>query len=404
MKRGMSKYGVRMILKYDVVFLVEHKDRELESVEAIASELKKRGVSSIVVSIHFHMHYLLFCRPKAVVFPYLLRRDDWPTVLAYQLYGDRAGYVNMNWEQLISKLNEAYKSPRDNFVKRKVKHLAWSEHFKSYLVSYGVKEENVCITGNPATTILRRLLPSQEKWRRTLAEMFSLDMRKPWFFFPMNYGWAFLSDAQIKAKIANGYPSDLAWEHRAYAQRSLQAFIPFVKEIYAKGEYEVIVRPHPSIPESAYRELLKGDGDGIVVSKAFSIREWIVASDMVGSSWSTAVWDAYQAGKRVFLFTPYERPEWLNVWWNDLVPNIRKTDEISNLTRAEACLPAYDAVGAAGECIADVANAHTRVSPPKIGGLKASHWMKIVRSLLRQWRVIGSGALIYDRFEVKRYG
>lgn len=30
----------------------------------------------------------------------------------------------------------------------------------------------------------------------------------------------------------------------------------------------------------------------------------IVASDIVGSSWSTSVWDAYNVGKPVLLFTP----------------------------------------------------------------------------------------------------
>lgn len=42
----------------------------------------------------------------------------------------------MNWEQLISKVNEEYKKPQDDFVKQKVKHIAWNEHFKEYLVRY----------------------------------------------------------------------------------------------------------------------------------------------------------------------------------------------------------------------------------------------------------------------------
>lgn len=67
------------------------------------------------------------------------------------------------------------------------------------------------------------------------------------------------------------------------------------------------MRPHPSITEDDYKkvfdEIIGYIPKNIYLNKAHSIREWIVASDIVGSSWSTSVWDA-------FLF---KRPEWLDV-------------------------------------------------------------------------------------------
>ena len=55
----------------------------------------------------------------------------------------------------------------------------------------------------------------------------------------------------------------------------------------------------------------------------------------MASSWSTVVWDAFKIGKTVFLFTPFERPDWINTFWNDLVPNIKTVSETESLVAPE---------------------------------------------------------------------
>lgn len=315
-----------MFKEVDVIFFVEHKDRELESIKLIAEKLRSEGKSSLILSVYFHVHYLYLYKAKTFVFPYLINQNDWPVSLVYKMYGDTAEYINMNWEQLISKVNEEYKKPQDDFVKQKVKHIAWNSHFRDYLVRYGVDESNIAITGNLSNEILFNLLDKKNEWRSNLAQEFELDTNKKWLFMPMNYGWAFSTNSLINAKIKKGYPEKTAWEYREYSQKCLKQFIYFIEKLSKEFDYEIIIRPHPSITEDDYKKVFNETigyiPKNIYLNKAHSIREWIVASDVVGSSWSTSVWDAYNVGKPVFLFTPYKRPEWLDVWWNDEIVNL----------------------------------------------------------------------------------
>jgi surface carbohydrate biosynthesis protein len=323
-----------MIKKVDVIFFIEHKDREFETIEAITLELIKLGLTAIILSVYFDLIKLYKYKTKTVVFPYLLSKEDWPLNLVTNIFGENITYINMNWEQLISKVNEDYKKPQDDFVKKTVKHVSWSENFKeNFLLKNNVLEENICITGNPANDILISLMSKNKEWRSKLSLQYSLDINKKWLFMPMNYGWAFSKDELINGKILAGYPSDIAWEHRSYAKKCLTSFIDFIINLANNSKYEIIIRPHPSISEEQYLELFHQKTNdipqNIIINKDYSIREWIISSDVIGSSWSTSVWDAYNIGKKVFLYTPYARPDWLDVWWNNTIENVDSFNNIS---------------------------------------------------------------------------
>jgi hypothetical protein len=58
-----------------------------------------------------------------------------------------------------------------------------------------------------------------------------------------------------------------------------------------------------------------------------SVREWILASDVVVSSYSTSLIEAAVAEKSVYMLEPYPIPESLHVGWHDLVPHIKTYDE-----------------------------------------------------------------------------
>lgn len=322
-----------MFKEVDVIFFVEHKDRELESIELVCSKLKEQGVKTIILSTFFHLIHLYFYKPKIIVFPYLLSKKDWPCELAYSLYGKNITYINMNWEQLLSTANQEYKKPQDSFVKKQVMQLSWSNNFKdNFLLKYNVEEKNIKIVGNISNEVLYKLLDKKDGWRYSLSKEYNLDDTKKWLFMPMNYGWAFASDKLIKSKILLGYDKNIAWEYRKYSQKCLKNFIYFINDISENDDYEIIIRPHPSITEEQYREVFIQEigyiPKNILLNKSHSIREWIVSSDIIGSSWSTSVWDAYNIGKSVFLFTPFARPSWLDVWWNNKVVNLDKFDEI----------------------------------------------------------------------------
>jgi hypothetical protein len=52
------------------------------------------------------------------------------------------------------------------------------------------------------------------------------------------------------------------------------------------------------------------------------VREWILASDMIFSSYSTTLLEAATARKPLYMLAPYPTPEFIHVDWNDLADKV----------------------------------------------------------------------------------
>lgn len=401
-----------MIKSVDIIFFVEHKDRELETIRRLANYLNKKGKSVLILSIYYHLYYLYIYRASIYIFPYLIEKKDWPVQAVFERYKESVLYVNLNWEQLLFPVNIEYKKPKDTFVKDTVRHIAWSDEFKQYLHDNDVRLENITVSkGNPANTLLLEESVQGKKWRKKLAELYFLSEKKKWLFLPMNYAWAFSSDEVIRVKIAKGYPEDKAWKHREYAQKCLKAFVVSIDRLAEEQDYIIIIRPHPSITEEDYINVFKEHAGGvhpsITISKAYSIREWIIASDIIGSSWSTSVWDAFNIGKPVFLYTPYKRPEWLEVWWNEKVKNIQDFNNLNSDSTDLKLLKKQESISSA-QPIDIITNAILSMLSTKKGNhLKGVTWIgmrnnfRLIRSLLLSYKLMREGHLVYDKFKAE---
>ncbi len=317
---------------FDVVFLIEHKDRELDTVKEIADCLKKEfGLKSLVISANFHVARLLFVRTRMVVMPFITSQDLEIVKSVRHMFGDAVSYVNMNWEQILSGGMKESKAPRDNFVRRKVIQLAWDESFKDYLVGNHVLSGNVYVTGRPYTMLLRKMQGRQKDLRKRFAVRFGLDEKRVWFFFPDNFGWKFQSDKAIQARIKGGWDEAKAYAYREFSEECFGEFAHFIERMDREELGPVIIRPHPSITIQEYE---KGFRDyGVSVSsrvkfiKSGTANEWVTASDVIGSSWSTVVLDAFNLGKKCFLFQPFDLPGWLGVSWHQQVRRIPNFEE-----------------------------------------------------------------------------
>lgn len=318
--------------QYDFLFLIEHEDREGASIRRIVEKLEKDGKKVSVLSLEFHLFLMSKIQPKVVVIPYGFELQQWPINYLVKQFPS-AQFFSLNWEQLLTPINQHYKKPRDAFFRERVKHIAWSERFKSFLTQNGVLEENVAVTGNVHYELLVEDCKNKEVLKNNLAGRFRLNDEKTWVFLPMNYAWAFISDNEIRGKISKGYDPKNAWVYKDYASKCLLLFLDFLASLSNRfPNLQFIVRPHPSIScEQYYKKAAEQGiqfGENILLTKEFTIREWIVASDIVGSSWSSSVWDAVNSGKKGFLFTPLEKPDWHTVWWEQYVINYKGIEEV----------------------------------------------------------------------------
>ncbi len=324
--------------KMDVLFLIEHKDRELEPVIAVAEALRKQyGWSSLIVNGNAHFDYVVRIAvskgsPKVIVYPTLVRASG---SIYFQLFSQLSAHLCLQWEQLLHEASKKFRKPREQVVRCKVHHIAWDKQFANFLIQEGrVCPNNVHITGSPALAVLFKKVEKASQIREGISRRYNLDLKKKWLFFPMNYSWAFFTEREIKFRRQRGYSEEVLAQYPKFARKSMLEFFKMLKLIAGhRDDIEVIVRPHPTVLPEQYRKVFgqvfrERWPESILLTCELSVREWIAASDVVGSSWSTAAYDAFRVGKPAFLFLPLEPPSWLWLDFYDILPKIRSFSEL----------------------------------------------------------------------------
>ena len=357
-------------MKIDVLFIVEHADREFQTIKMISDELHLQyGLRTSIKSLNFDYYQLIYIQPKVIVVPYMTNESEFPTKQIIKFFGNYSKILCMHWEQFLSKANKDYKRPNSRFIQEKVYHIAWQSFFKNYLVESGVNAKNIFITGKPSNSILFQKQKEADELRQQFSVDYGLDKSKNWLFLPMNYAWAFSNDNLIEAKVKNGYNREIGYAYREYARKCLRQFVKFIQEVEkAFTNLQIVIRPHPSISKSQYREVLDRNNikyHNVKFISDHTIFEWIAASDIVGSSWSTSVYDARLVGKPVFLYTPYKRPDFLDVEWNGAVPNLLSVEQFKDfyeksITKKPQDIPKLDnPLSKISEIITDLNHTHS---------------------------------------------
>lgn len=321
-------------MNIDVLFLIEHKDRELQVVQDIANTLEESGKSVAIFSVIFHMHKVLKLKPKVICFPYAVSSIDWPFCLL-RSYFKGSKFFHLNWEQHLFKIYRTYKAPRGDELTKDTYFLSWFGGNKDFLMENGVPSENIFVTGNPSYSRLRANLSHAEELKDQLLGQ-SKNKYREVIFLPMNYSWAFSPDHKVQEKVDKGFPKDFAFTFRDFAKDEIRSFIKFLhRECKDNSELLFILRPHPSIGPQNYEEIFEELNleipKNLNMRKDFSIREWLVISDIVLSSWSTTVIDAIKIGKRAALFSDKDKPEYIDMDWYSEVPLLRPNDKIKDL-------------------------------------------------------------------------
>jgi len=317
----------------DVVYLYEHAARELDVACAVAAILqKKHGVSVEIIQWPAGFPDALYdVQPRLVILPFCYTEKSYPRLLAVWR---RSIFFNMSWEQIFYSGNKTAKTPRGGFAVNHVIHHAWSESYAAFLKEQGIPGKHVYLNGQPAYTLYddpyRRYFLSREQ----LAEKHSLNPASKWIFFPENYNWAFYTQATLDQFVQNGQPAEDVYAMREYCKNSLAETVRWCAEVVESEQVEVVLRPRPSTSLSDFREfvsrVLPAIPKNLHVLKEESVRDWVLASDIVVSSYSTSLLEAGIAGKAVYILEPYPTPSALKVEWHEYLPHLnQKADFLS---------------------------------------------------------------------------
>ena len=318
-------------MKVDVVYLVESVAKELD-VACIVRLLAKRryGIDIEIASYKFDVaERLLRARPRLLVVPTCYAANAWGM---RKHVGQWPGtpILNLTWEELFCKANLTWKHPRDVFAQKHVQHHVWGDFYKPVLTSHGVPPEHVFVNGNPGYRLYGEPYRGYFPTREQLAATHQLDPAKRWIFLPENYGFAFYSAANIATRIKEGMDPATPPLLQEYCRTTLKSALDWCQALTRIADVEMIIRPRPTTSQSEFervcRELAGRPLDGIRFIKDGPVNQWILASDVVVSSFSTSLLEASIAGKPAYMLEPKPLPDPLWSIWNDDADSLTTQD------------------------------------------------------------------------------
>ena len=305
--------------------LVEHVDRELDLLCLLKALLKSRHGIELKIANFYADAPLLLARPapRLVLTPFFYAAEDM-VVADYVAGWPNTRFLNLAWEQLFYPSHQAIKAPRDKFTRKQVTHLAWSRAFIAYLEGHGVLPRMTRLAGHGMYRLYGPPYRDYFAGRKELAAEFGLDPARRWVFVPENYRWAFSTDARLRRLSKRGVEQAELFRMRDYCRRSMAELVRWCQALARSGEAEVIFRPRPatSVAELTgfVAETLGGEAPAFRIVKDRSAREWVLASDLVASSYSTVLIEAALAEKAILRVAPEPTPEGLRYDWCDLAP------------------------------------------------------------------------------------
>ena len=324
------------------LLLVEHVDRELD-VACLARMLLKRefDIELQIANASADAPAILSGPAPKIVFYHSFYTSKWALTDDYVSAWPSTQFVSLAWEQIFSPIDRIGHRPMDSFARDKVVYLAWSDSYRDFLIENGVKPENIRIVGHALYRLYGEPYSRYFKSRNALAKKFRLNPSKRWVFVPENFAYFFiLTDSMINNFKLDGVPEQVSVELREYCRKGMYCLGRWADALARRDEFEVIVRPRPSLERATMAQFVR-DECGISepqfhLIKDETARDWVLASDVVMSSYSTILIEAALVGKTIRRFEPSPIPPTLQYPWLDLVCSVRSEEEAITAASAGA--------------------------------------------------------------------
>lgn len=323
----------------DILFFVEHRDREMQGTVEIKRFLESRAPLKIKV---FSADFGLLeawrkYNPKLVCMPYC-GWDKNMMARAFRTRNPGAVFLNLNYEQILSKSTEAYKIPPDQFTQKELYHCAWGERFRDFLIQHDTEPSHVFVTGKPEIYFLQTMRDNSAGLKAKLAAELGLDAGKRWCFIPMSEGTAFYPEDALKRDIATGRRREVElYMHRVFYNQAAR-LVEMIARLDQEGggeNLEIILRPHPGVPILEYQRLMERlrikPPQILHLLRDYTVKEWLCCADLCLSNWSTVLIDASAIHLPAYVFQPEPLPEELSFACLDVFEKLRSYEDFKRV-------------------------------------------------------------------------
>lgn len=306
--------------RYDFIIAYEHVTRELSSICILKANLEKNGHSVFVYYIEDKKVLFGKTRYKCDVFVMPYGYDDFRIFIATRQTISFNKLINLQWEQLFTKLEEndpnSYKTPKGLFKEYGI-HISWGDkNRKRLLENAKVDNERIRVCGHMALDFLKYPLNRLYRNREDLLQQYGIspDIKKVRLFIS-SYKSAFVEGRDLELQISR-FGSWRKNQHETLL-KSFNDVIGWYEEAMKQRPDEVFIyRPHPGElsmwPEGIRNRMnrMLRDNPNFRIIDELSVQQWILVSDWIciGGP-STAIVEAYFAGKSCFILYPYDLPK-----------------------------------------------------------------------------------------------
>ena len=316
-----------IVKKIKILFYVEHVDREISTVKSIIEQLELSENDYIIVSTNFAMGISKFLyRPELVVTPWLYSDFCYKKIVSFFLL-NKVKVLNLHHEQITNL--DRLEALLPSGLSKNVFHLSWGQFFKEKMVSRGVAENDIFVTGSI------RLAPKKASYsKEELANKYFGDsnaINKKWIMFVSSYSWKDLPDSVIHKVERNGRKN--VWEYKSIVKQSYQKTLSWIEDFLVKNpEVLYAYRLHPS--ENVDEQLLRlvNTYENFHIINELTISEWINHFDILDLWISTSIAEIFVYEKPVRIIRPITLPSNVEV---EGFQNFDKTCSIEDFTTVD---------------------------------------------------------------------
>lgn len=295
--------------KVDVLILVEHINRELDTAISLKSILEKEKYKVKIKSV-FDMKEKLIQEidPRVLILPwghyinffkyYGYKNNNIPTILS------------LSSEQLTNAVQECYLIPKDET--KDICHLSWGKLHTERLIKNGCQSEKIFELGNPRLDFLEKKYLKLYRTKKEIAKEFKLSIDKKWVLF-LDNGYRYLSEKELKNIDKVGV--DLRPVKLESDKADIIIFEWIEKFLKQNPQVEFILRPHPSYGEQEndiFKELKLKYTNFNVIFK-YSAGNWLKVVDICNSFISTTFIESLKCKVNYNLIRPFKLPKELDI-------------------------------------------------------------------------------------------
>lgn len=293
-----------------IVIVYELPQRELENDLLLKSYLESLGISCDIVK--FPYRNIIELRRKYMdkvdlVIVHSLYDDKVINHLVYSVFGMTKYIINMQVEQIGTNKSEndvnSYGRPKGSA--KYGFHVCWGIKSKRKMESCGIAEDHILQTGPIQMDFLRKEFEDYYYTREEILDHYGIDGNKKIALFISSFSYVGLPEyakKELKGKIG-------IERFESFEKLSEESLIGisswFAKYLQDNKDIIIVYRKHPA--ENLSEEVLNLKDmypDNFLLISDYSVKQWIMVSDMILTWYSTSVAEAYYAKKSVLVLRP----------------------------------------------------------------------------------------------------